>query len=747
MNRRHFLRSTALGAGAAVTLSGCGAKEEALIPLLVPEDRIIPGVDKWTASTCPFCSAGCGTLVRSMAGEVTVLRDGEEMRQLVVQAKKVEGNPGSPINHGRLCVRGQAAPQAAYHPDRIRTPMRLAGPRGSGKYRSVSWDEASALLKEKLAPAGAGLAAICGPVSRARRQLVQEFLSSAGSARCYLEEPPGIPALRAANRRMFGRPEPEQHDIENARYLVSFGASILDAHTSPVRYSLGLTHMRSGRPGVRGKFVQVESRFSLTAANADEWLPVRPGTEAMLALAMANVILAEELFDKALVASQIRNFDAYRSWVMAGYAPERVAAFTDVPVKRIARVAREFARYRPAMALAGGTALAHEQGLFTALAVQSLNALSGGIGKPGGVFWKATRSEEAPSVSASRSWAAEFSASADSISALLLLDSDPIYSMPAALGLRQKIERIPFVAAFGTVLNDSASLADLVLPDRTSLERWDVSEPEITTGSRVFSITQPIIRPLNESRDSADILLSLAGAVCAKGRSALSESDFRHYLLNHLPRVEARHGNTAPEEPEDIWERLLKEGVWVDPTPRAAAPVADLASVKHAEALTGTVTDLPEYPFYLQPFASAGLGMGHEADLPWMQELPDPMSSVVWGSWVEMNPATARKLGIRDGEWVWLESPVGKLKVPALLQPSARPDTLSMPFGQGHGTYGRYAGGRGANAWHILMPTEVHDAGEIAWAGTRVRVAPAGEKAPLIRLGYDRERTQAEVRR
>ncbi len=745
MNRRSFLKSTAAGAGAAMTFSGCGGKGEALIPLLVPEERIIPGVDKWSASTCSLCPAGCGTLVRSMPGEIKGLRNGQEVRQWVLEVKKIEGNPRSPINRGRLCARGQATPQVAYNPDRIRTPLRLDGPRGSGKYRSVSWDEALALMKEKLLPARAGLAAICGTASGARHQVVKEFLEAAGSPHGYFEEPPGFPTLREANWRLFGQPKLELHDFENARYVVSFGANILEAHTSPVRYSLGLTHLRHGRPGERGKFVQVESRFSLTAANADEWLPARPGTEAMVALAMAHVIFKEGLLDKAIAGPRARGLDQYRSWVLEKYPPGKVADVSDIPEKRILRMAREFARHRPSLALAGGSAIAHEHGLFSALAVQSLNVLAGGVGQPGGILWSATSLPETPAPP-SRYWAGDFTAAADSISALILLDADPVYGTPAVTGLRQKLEKIPFIAAFATILDDSSSLADLVLPDQTSLERWDTTEPEITAGSRILAITQPVIRPLHESRDSAEVLLLLAGMTCGEGCDS-GAADFRQYLVSRLRKAGVSHGSFVSEDPEDFWEKFREEGVWIDAASAPREPAADLASVLKAEPSSVDRAGSAEYPFFLQPFAAVGTGMGREANLPWMQELPDPMTSVVWGSWVEMNPASAERLGIRDGEWVWLESPAGRIKVPAVLLPSARPDTLSMPFGQGHGTYGRYAGGRGANVWQILQPTQVRDAGEPAWAGTRVRVARSGEKAQLIRLGYDRERTSAEVHR
>src|SRR5262249_26268478 len=172
---------------------------------------------------------------------------------------------------GRTCARGQAGPQILYHPDRVRTPLRLAGARGSGRYQAISWEEALRLVAEKLGAAGGRVAAIAGTRSPRRADLLADVLRALGSQRVYREEAPGLATLREANRRVYGRAELELHDLEHARYLISFGANLLETHTSPVRYSRGLGHFRQGRPGLRGKFVQVEGRFSLSAANADEW--------------------------------------------------------------------------------------------------------------------------------------------------------------------------------------------------------------------------------------------------------------------------------------------------------------------------------------------------------------------------------------------------------------------------------------------------------------------------------------------
>ena len=752
MNRRQFIRSGAAGAGAAVTLSGCGGPEEKLIPLLVSEERLLPGVDRWTPSTCALCPAGCGIVVRSMLGEARVRREGREFRQMVAQVKKIEGNPNHPVNRGRLCARGQAGPQVLYNPDRIQTPLKLAGPRGSAQYAPISWDDALALLESKLKPllssgSDSTLAAIGGPGSPARQDLLRQFMTGAGSVHCYVEEPLGWRVLKEANRRVFSRADLEVHDIENARYVISFGASIVDSHTSPVRYGNGLGHFRQGRPGQRGKFVQVESRFSLTAANADEWLPPRPGTEADVALAMAHVLLKEELYDKSFVSSSTKGFELFRSWVLENYAPDKVAEAADVPARNIIRLAREFAGHQPGFALAGGAATAHSHGVFTAAAVHSLNALVGSVGRPGGILFTTApqKSEAAPA--AAKFWVEDLASSASSIQLVMLWQADPLHHTPAATGLEKILGRIPFVVAFSAFMDDSAAQADLILPDQTFLEHWDVVKPEVTSGLRTLSIAQPIVRTMHEARDRADVLLALAKRLGGKVQQALPYADFKEFLKQRLTQETVlKHGSFAADDLDGFWTRFMETGVWTDEPAPGSVPSADLTFFKDLAAPAPSGREAGEYPFSLQPFEST-LGTGEGANIPWLQELPDPMTSVVWGSWVEINPRTAAELGIEDRDLVSIESASGKTSAPALLSPAARPGVVSMPFGQGHRFYGRYAAGRGANPWQILSPGVVQGVGEPAWAATRVKISKTGQKAGMIRLGHDQEHSEKELHR
>ncbi len=141
------------------------------------------------------------------------------------------------------------------------------------------------------------------------------------------------------------------------------------------------------------------------------------------------------------------------------------------------------------------------------------------------------------------------------------------------------------------------------------------------------------------------------------------------------------------------------------------------------------------YPLFLHPYLSMAFNDGRSANLPWMQELPDPMTSVVYGTWVELNPRTAGQLGLSEGDVVEVTSPYGSITAPVLVYPAIRPDVIAMPIGQGHGGYGRYAGKRGANPLQILAPQIEPHAGSLAWNATRVRVTATGRHTELVKTG------------
>ena len=389
MDRRQFIKATAL-TGSSLTLASCGNPEYHLIRF-VPEDRMTPGVSVWKPSVCPLCPAGCGLTVRVVEGEAEVIHNNQLGVTKMGLAKKLEGNPAHPVNQGKLCVRGQAAIQVTYHPDRIGHPLKRAGARGNGQFQEVTWDEALSELISRLdalteANDQKSLAFLTRPQRGLRGQLIAEFAARFGAPSPISFEFFSEAVLRRANAFSFGKEQLPSFDFGESRYVIAFGADFLGTWNSVVSQSIAYGHMRQARPGVRGKFVQVESRMSQTGANADEWVAIKPGFDGMLALGLAHVMMKAGL-RRPEAAGRAGSLIEGWSNGLAGYGPEEVAKQTGVPVARIERLAREFAEQTPSVALIGGSPLAQTNGLFSALAVNALNALAGSVNSPGGMFF------------------------------------------------------------------------------------------------------------------------------------------------------------------------------------------------------------------------------------------------------------------------------------------------------------------------------------------------------------------------
>ena len=775
MERRDFLKISAV-TGATAALDSCGNPERQLIRF-VPEEDLVPGVAVWKPGICALCPAGCGVMVRVMEGEAEVVRDGKLGLVKMGLAKKLEGNPNHLISQGKLCPRGQAGLQVTYHPDRVKSPLKRAGPRGSGQYHEVSWDDAIQELVSHLealrsANERASLAFLTRPLRGQRRELVERFLKTFGAPPPVAFEWLDDAVLRRANALSFGRPQLPTLDLARANYVISFGADFLGAWNSPVAQAVAYGDMRQGQPGRRGKFVQVEPRISQTGANADEWIPARPGTEGALALGLAHVIVSQKL---RLAQTAGRAGELIEDWSkgLPDYTPENVEKKTGVVATRIQRLGREMAANGPAIAIAGGAALAQTNGLPTALAVNALNALLGSIEKPGGIFFmpqpgavfgEPLQESREPTGSygtllrlahgaaglGASSLAMPDSAAENSprnpVKVLLVYEANPVYMTPGLLN--PVLKEVPFIASFGSFIDETSALADLILPDHSFLESWVDDIPESGTMQAVVSLAPPAMRPLYNTRAMPDVLLEVARRLGEEIVGALPWKTFEEMLRERYTVLSKRPGSIEARDPEQFWKRMQEQGGWWSSESKPSAPLAvrlGHPSVKLTEA--EFCGDGKDFPFFFMPYPSQMFLDGSLAHLPWMQETPDPLSTVMWGTWVEINLGTAERLNIRQGDMVEVASAHGKLQAPALLSPGIAPDVIAMPLGQGHENYGRYASRRGANPMQILAPLVVPETGSLAWAATHVKISRAGEGKLVLFAGGMRERPHEQERR
>jgi anaerobic selenocysteine-containing dehydrogenase len=695
MDRRDFIKLTAI-TGTSATLASCGNPEHQLLRF-VPDEDLVPGVAEWKPSVCPMCAAGCGINVRVMEADVETTRNGQAGVVKMAVAKKLEGNAKDPISRGGLCARGQASIQITYHPDRLTHPMKRTGARGGGEFKEVTWDEAIAELTGQLDALAASrnqqsLAFLTRPHRGRRTALAAEFLKGFGAQAPIAYELFSEDVLRRANGISFGHEQLPTIDLARSRFAISFGADFLGTWNSPVAQSGSYAAMRQGRPGVRGAFVQVESRMSLTGASADEWVPVRPGTDGVLALGLAHVILANKLrpADAGRAGAAIDGWSAG----LPDYTPARVEQLTGVAAAKVERLARTLTAQQPAVAFIGGAPLAQTNGLFNALAVNALNALLGSVGQPGGTGFTAgsTKSEV-------RSLKSDTLASAK----VLLLDgANPVFDAPKAWKVRESLAAIPFIASFASFIDDTSAHADLILPDHSFLESWVDSAPESGSMDAVPTSAGPVMKPLYQTRATADVLIEVSGK---------------------LKIPVALPWKTAEELSKSVGADLGRPASAA--TASGGASSAPAGPHKYSDAVFDG--DASPYPFHFLPYASLQFGDGSSAHLPWLQEMPDPLTSAMWSSWVEINPQTAERLQLAQGDLVDITSSQGTLRAPVMIFPGIAPDIVAMPVGQGHDTFTRYASGRGANPIAILAPATETETGALAWAATRVKIARAGD--------------------
>jgi anaerobic selenocysteine-containing dehydrogenase len=732
MDRRTFIKLTAI-TGTSATLASCGNPENEFIRF-VPEEDIVQGVAVWKPSVCPLCAAGCGLTVRVMDADAEVVREGQLGLVRIAAAKKLEGAPEHPISRGGLCARGQAAIQVTYHPDRITQPLKRSGDRGSGQYEAISWDDAIAEVVSRLdtlesAGNQMALSFVSGGRAGHRATLVDQFLSRFGARGATSYQLFGDDVLRRANALSFGRGQMPTPDLPNSRYVLSFGADFLGTWNSPVAQASGYGHMRQGRPGIRGTFTQVESRMSQTGANADAWVPVAPGTEGVLALGLAHVIMTAELLPGSSAGRAGAIVDGWDGG-LADYTPEQVAQVTGVPAARVERLAREFAETRPAVAIIAGPPLAHTNGLFAAVAVNALNALVGSVEQPGGLHFtpqlNVAGASNAAASAASASPSIEALASGvlagESSPEVLLLDgANPVFTTPRAWRVREAFEQIPYIASFGSFLDETSILADLILPDHSFLESWIEGVPESGSLSAVASVAPPTMRPLHETRATEDVLLEIGRGL--QRPLDLPWQTFEEMLAATFTAL------PAPEAEFDGWTDAQEKGVWSGPLPAALvreatpAPLPDAPLAYVPPVFDG---DAGQFPLHFLPYPSSAFLDGSLAHLPWLQEMPDPLTSAMWSSWIEINPSTAEALGIRDGDVVEVTSGQGSLRSAAVLSPGIAPNVVAMPVGQGHQTFTRYASGRGENPVDLIAPMSDSTTGALAWAATRVRLSRVG---------------------
>ena len=663
MKRRTFLKIA--GMGSVSFAAGCTSNpEKTLYALVQAPDDMVTGRDLWYASTCRECPSGCGIIAKNREGRVV----------------KVEGNPNHPINRGALCMRGQAALQGIYHPDRITRPLL----RQDGAWQEIPFDRAVSMVRERAQQALKGgpdrVRMITETVGESLLGLFTDALRNWRSSGPLVFEPFAYESMKTANERIFGIRSLPSYRLNGADLLVGFGADFLETWLSPVAYAGQFKAMHAFAGGEKGRYFHVSPFQSLTGANADTWVSCRPGSEAAMALGLVNSVLASGR-GAGLGDGMLRVAKA----VSGSFTRDRVTEMAGVSTQHFRMLERHLLNARKPLVVGTGAGNAGPGAVYADMAVNLLNRVL----DPDLPLFDFDRRHRVE-IAATRREAVSFFSRLETEPAGLLLvnNANPVFAMPAGNGVTEALKRQDlFVVSFSAFMDETTRHADLVLPAALPLESWD--EYGGLEGPGLLSTLQPAMGKWLPAPELGDVIL----------RAAFDPNpavpDYRTYLYRSLKHV----GRLAGETP---WlEALQHGGIFPEEPPGAGKNrVRDLPG--DLPAIFGNMPEPFEGGIHFMAVPSIRFFDGRGADRPWLCEVPDPLTKVAWQTPVLMHPETAASAGVAHKAVASLKTESGEVRVPVYTYEGIRPGVAAMHIGQGHAGYGRYARGVGTDPIGLL---------------------------------------------
>jgi anaerobic selenocysteine-containing dehydrogenase len=719
--------------------------------------------EKWLATSCLNCSARCAIRVRILNGK----------------AVKITGNPFSFVSEGKVCPRAHVGLQVLYDPGRILSPLKRTNKeKGKGidpKWVPISWDQALKEVTQHLKSLREGaephkLLLFEGLNTVSSEDMILRFANAYGTPNLISGNGLDNETEKSGNWMADGHYTKTAYDLDHTNYILAFGADMLESSTPLARFLRKWGKLRRERPN-RTKVVVINPRYSVTAAKSDEWVPIHPGTDGALALAIAYVIISEKLYDTDFVNRWTTGFDSYKKLVLSQYSPEVVSELTGIPPETIQRIAREYAQTKPALALRGRESINRPDGSHISYAIFCLNALVGSIDVPGGIIYQenrkyrdmphrngddvARRGKNYPRIDFRGTDKFPVAEVVTNQVPESLLEDVP-YPVEMAIGFNSNfnmfapgterwdkaLQKLPFYVHISPFISEMALYADLVLPSTTYLEEWGYDHSPPGSGFAEVRIKQPVVKPLGEAWSIIDIVFEMSKRL--GGEPAQSFVNLGGHSEGF---VKFRTETLLP------WKEFLRKGVWqgkdyeykkygrIFNTPskkfefysgnfKSLISKMRKGSEKDFEYLPNYkeakfLGEKEKYPLVLLPYQPLMVVENGSQNYPWAQEIFLPMNGVGWQTLVEINSETAKTLGLKDGQVVWVESPFQKIKAKVKFSEGVHPGAVAIPFGQGHYSYGKWQKGIGVNPNEIIGVDYDAISGQAAFFNTRVKVYKA----------------------
>lgn len=665
-SRRDFLK--VMGFGTAAAMTACTRVQvEKAIPYVVQPEEIVPGKAFYYASTCGGCATGCGILVKT--------REGRPI--------KIEGNPDSPVGRGGLCAVGQAGVLELYDSGRLQAPV-VAG-------KAASWqtldDEFTKQLRDIESSGGQIRLLTASITSPSTKQILADYLSAHATAKHVVYDAVPVSGLIAAHEKSMGKRILPHFHFDKAKVIASFGADFLGTWISPVEFTKQYTSSRkvSGQNAAQAKMshhVQFESAFSLTGANADVRVAIKPSEEGVLVLALLDAVLKAK---GQTGLSGLPDLDAVQS-------------------KAIQDLARQLVNHEAQSLVVSGS-----NDINTQLAVLKLNDVLGNYGHTLHTSHPSNQMQGVDQDFVTLLTEME----AGQVAALVLVDANPVYSHPWGERFAAALKKVQVTASVVDRLDETASLVHFVAPHHHYLESWNDAEPLV--GS--YQLSQPTIPNVYDTRETGETLLKWLG----QGGSYLDyvKSYWQKNIFPQLGGIDFDY----------FWRMSLKTGAVsvADQGDKSKASFEfDLSSVV-VSLISGYQKAKSAQGLEVVFYESVNLRDGQMANNPWLQELPDPISKVTWDNYVSVGVTQAREMGLKQEDVVNLTVAGKTLALPVYLQPGQAYGTVAVALGYGRTAAGKVGNGVGKNAYPLVSLAD----GGRGYAVAGATLSKTGQTQPL----------------
>ena len=715
LDRREFFRlSGTLAAAGALASAGCQPPHEATVPFHDMPESLVDGL-------------GPARFFHTVLDGTPVLVRTREGRPILVVP-----SPNDASGRG-LSVRHHAALMDVYDPDRAPGPLSVR--RGAGAPVSSSWVAIGSDVVARLKAAGAKAVLLTGPVNSPAVVAAIAAISARTGLRHVAWSPLEDDAASAAWKQAFGDARVAKPRLDKADLIVGLGAEFLDRPDDGLERDFAVRRAPDQPGGGRmSRFVQLESRLTLTGANADRRIRVRDSHLAPIAAALASeLIVARRIGPLAA--------DADVAKALAPFSIDAVAKQAGLDAAVLKALADELAAASgKAVVVAGGSAGASASGPAIELAALLLNLSLGAF--EAGVFDEAAATEVASGGGAALAALATEMA-AGRVELLIVAGANPVYDAPASVKFAEALAKVPYVVSMNDRPDETTLLADVLAPLSHSFECW--SDAALPKG--LFAIQQPVIQPLFDTRGLLDVLvdwaavagdaaaLAAVAAATAKtpppaagtAQAGVNPSASYHYLRAAWA---ARLGlDAATPAFETAWNEALRSGSWQGPAP-AAAPRAFTPA---ALALLATPAPAPS-GLELQLYPHLALGDGRSANNGWLHEFPDPITRISWGGAVSIAPRRFDEMKLANGDLVEVDAGHAKVVAPAYRHAGMHDDQVALPLGLGRTACGAIGAGIGQNAF----PLQLLANGRLLASGLPVRVQKVdGHETLALAQGSD----------